>query len=72
MKMRNMICYIKQIVMQKMLIWLYMIEKSKIYDKTDDYVILNLRDKLYYNILIEQRGKESVSQRESFLGVPKN
>ena len=49
-----------------------MIKKSIIYDKTDDYVILNLRDKLYYNILIEQRGKESVSQRESFLGVPKN
>lgn len=46
-----------------------MIKKSIIYDKTDDYVILNLRDKLYYNILIEQRGKESVSQRESFLGV---
>ena len=40
-----------------------------LYDKTDDYVILNLRDKLYYNLLIEQRGKESVSQRESFLGV---
>lgn len=43
-----------------------------IYEKTDDYVILNLRDRPYYNMLIEQRGKESVSQREHFLGFLKN
>ena len=38
-----------------------------IFENTDDYILQNLRDKSYYQQLIEARGKEMVFERETFL-----
>lgn len=43
-----------------------------IFENTDDYILQNLRDKSYYQQLIEARGKERISERETFLGVKKD
>lgn len=43
-----------------------------IFENTDDYILQNLRDKSYYQQLIEARGKEMVSERETFLNVKKD
>ena len=43
-----------------------------IFENTDDYILQNLRDKSYYQQLIEARGKEMVFERETFLNVKKD
>ena len=43
-----------------------------IFENTDDYILQNLRDKSYYQQLIEARGKEMIFERETFLNVKKD
>ncbi len=40
--------------------------------QTDDYIIQNLRDKSYYQTLIEQKGIDLIRERENFLNLKNN
>ncbi len=40
--------------------------------QTDDYIIQNLRDKSYYQTLIEQKGIDLIRERETFLNLKNN
>ena len=40
--------------------------------QTDDYIIQNLRDKSYYQTLIEQKGIDLIREREIFLNLKNN